>query len=136
MFYEVTSRNNIVTEQGEEKTVTQKFIVENAELCAEAENRMLEEYNGASECVCIRQSPIKEFVNERTSEDQDIYLATLEAVYLEEKSGKEKTTRYVVALFHTSTESATTAIRNYLKAGIEDLRLVAIKKTKIVDLLR
>jgi hypothetical protein len=75
-----------------------------------------------------------EFVNKRDNDEQEIYLSEVESIFLDE-DGEEKSTKYVVGLFATSVEEATNMMKEYMKQGIQDMRLVSVKRTKIADLL-
>lgn len=135
MFYEVISKRIIIDAKGNDKEIAEKFIIDNCELCQEAEKVMLLEYNGENRCTSIKESNLREFVNERQDDDQAIFLATLEDVFVTD-DGDEKATRYVVGLFANTVEEATKIMIEYMKQGLNNLSLVSIKKTKIVDLLK
>lgn len=135
MFYEVISKRIIIDAKGNDKEIAEKFIIDNCELCQEAEKVMLLEYNGENRCTSIKESNLREFVNKRQDDDQAIFLATLEDVFVTD-DGDEKATRYVVGLFANTVEEATKIMIEYMKQGLSNLSLVSIKKTKIVDLLK
>ena len=135
MFYEVISKRFVTDAKGNDKEVAEKFIVDNCEFCSEAEKIMLLEYNGENRCTSIKESNLREFVNERQDDDQAIFLATLEDVFVTDE-GDEKATRYVVGLFANTVEEATKIMIEYMRQGMGNLSLVSIKKTKIVDLLK
>ena len=134
MFYEAVSRRTIKDKNGNDKKVNEKFIVNNCELCAEVEQKMLEEYNGENDVTLIKESNLMEFVNERTDDEQFVFLSKLENTFVGE-DGEEKVTTYSVALFAKDMEEAHNIMKNYSKQGLDDLKIVSIKKTKIVDLI-
>ena len=134
MFYEISSRRVVIDRKGNDKSLTEHFIVDGVELFAEAEQKGLELYNGENDIVAIKRSNLKEFVNKRSSDDEKIYLATIETSYIDD-GGNELSSKYVVALFATTTQSAMVIALNYLKGGLEDMTLVGIKKSKFVDLI-
>ena len=134
MFYEAVSRRTIKDKNGNDKKVNEKFIVNNCELCAEVEQKMLEEYNGENDVTLIKESNLMEFVNERTDDEQFVFLSKLENTFVGE-DGEEKVTTYSVALFAKDMEEAHDIMKNYSKQGLDDLKIVSIKKTKIVDLI-
>lgn len=135
MFYEVISKRIIIDAKGNDKEIAEKFIIDNCELCQEAEKVMLLEYNGENRCTSIKESNLREFVNERQDDDQAIFLATLEDVFVTD-DGDEKATRYVVGLFANTVEEATKIMIEYMKQGLSNLQIIAIKKTKIIELLK
>lgn len=134
MFYEAVSRRTIKDKNGNDKRVSEKFLVNNCELCAEVEQKMLEEYNSENDVTLIKESNLMEFVNERTDDEQFVFLSKLENTFVGE-DGEDKVTTYSVALFAKDMEEAHDIMKNYSKQGMDDLKIVSIKKTKIVDLI-
>ena len=134
MFFEAVSRRTIKDKNGNDKKVNEKFIVNNCELCAEVEQKVLEEYNGENDVTLVKESNLMEFVNERTDDEQFVFLSKLENTFVGE-DGEEKVTTYSVALFAKDMEEAHDIMKNYSEQGLDDLKIVSIKKTKIVDLI-
>ena len=135
MFYEVSNKITVVDKRGNDKQIVEKILVENINLFSEAELKAIERYNNENEVVAIKQLPkLMEFVNTRESEDQAIYAATIESVFIDDDNN-EKTTRYIVGIFALSLENATNITIEYMRGGMTDLSLVSIKKTKIVEVI-
>ena len=135
MFYEAVSRRIVRDKNGNDKKVNEKFIVNNCELCSEVERKLLEEYNGENDVTLIKESNLMEFVNERADDEQFVFLSKLESTFVG-VDGEEKVTTYSVALFANDMEEAHNIMNNYSKQGLDDLKIVSIKKTKIVDLIK
>lgn len=135
MFYEVTSKRTIVDLKGNDREISEKFLFENLEFFAEAEQKMYLHFNNENTVVAIKQSKLMEFVNNRADDEQSIYYATIESIFVDENTGEEKATKYVVGLFAKSIDEANRIANQYMSQGLADLVLVGIKKTKIVDLL-
>ena len=134
MIFETSIKTTIVDKNGNDKKVNEKFIVNNCELCSEVERKLLEEYNGENDVTLIKESNLMEFVNERAADEQFVFLSKLENTFVGE-DGEEKVTTYSVALFANDMEEAHNIMKNYSKQGLDDLKIVSIKKTKIVDLI-
>lgn len=135
MFFELALKVNRINEKGDAKEVTERYITnEKCMLFAEAEQRGLNLYNNDCEVVAIKISNIKEFVNERTENDQNIYFAQLEDTFVDD-NGNEKKSKYSVALFATSVKEATNMTLEYAKQGLADLSLVSVKKTSLLDII-
>ena len=134
MFYEAVSRRIVRDKNGNDKKVNEKFIVNNCELCSEVERKLLEEYNGENDVTLIKESNLMEFVNERADDEQFVFLSKLENTFVGEDC-EEKVTTYSVALFANDMEEAHNIMKNYSKQGLDDLKIVSIKKAKIVDLI-
>lgn len=135
MFFEVVSKRIVQDTKGNDREISEKFIFENLEFFAEAEQKMYEFYNNENSVVAIKQCKIMEFVNKRQDDEQAIYYATIESIFVDENTGEEKATKYVVGLFAKSIDEANRIANEYMRQGLADLVLVGIKKTKIVDLL-
>ena len=136
MYFEVTSKRVVVDPKGNDKEISERFIVKDVELFGEAEMNTLQEFNGENDVVAIKQSKIREFVNEKNEEqDENIYLATIVSVFVDESNGNERETKYVVGLWATSTENATKIAVEYMEQGLGDLVLVGIKRTNFVDII-
>ena len=135
MFYEVSNKITIADKKGNDKQIVEKILVENIVLFSEAELKANVWYDNDNEVVAIKQLPkLMEFVNKRESEDQAIYAATIESVFIDDDDN-EKTTRYIVGIFALSLENATKIALEYMQSGMTDLSLVSIKKTKIVEVI-
>ena len=134
MFYEVTCTRTQINERGNDKEVKERFIVENAVFFAEAECKVLDYYNSQCEVVAIKQSNIKEFVNEDNGENNEIYLSTIVTLFVDD-NGNEKEQKYVVGVFANSIEDATNKTNYYMKQGLDDFFLVGVKKTNFETIL-
>ena len=135
MFYEVSNKITVVDKKGNDKQIVEKILVENINLFSEADLKAIQWYNNENEVVAIKQLPkLMEFVNKRESEDQAIYAATIESIFIDDDNN-EKNTRYVVGIFALSLEDATNIAIEYMRGGMTDLSLVSIKKTKIVEVI-
>lgn len=133
MFYEGTIKVTKMDEKGNDKEVKESFIVENAELFGEVEQRLLELYNGECEVIAIKRANIMEIVNQ-PYEDSKIFKAKLISIFVDDK-GKEKETSYYVLLFAKDAEQAISIMKDYVKSGLQDLEIKAIVETKFLEVL-
>lgn len=138
MFQEVTVEYNKVLDNGKEKTVKEQYITDNVTLCSESENRMMELFNNECEVVSIKRSSIKEFVNEAHEEravEDLIYKAKLTSIFVKD-DGSEKETHYTIAIWAADLNEANNILKEYVKQGMQDLRIDGINKTKFIDLIK
>jgi len=135
MFYEVNSVVTRMNQDGFDKEYKEKFFIENCEFFAEAEVKMLEYYNNENSVTAIKQSKVREFVNQRSNDDEHIYIATIEDIFIDEDSGEEKRTKYEVGLFAKNVNDATRLTNEYLRQGMNDFELVKVSKTKFLDII-
>lgn len=133
MYYEVTLKVTKQDNKGNDKDVKENFLIENAELWQEVENRALELYNGEADIVAMKRSSVIEVVNEK-KEDTPIFKAKLISTYVDEK-GKEKEKSWVVALFAADMNEANKKMQEYIKQGMEDLTLREIKQTNLLEII-
>ena len=134
MIFEIAIQRIVIDKRGNDKSVLERYYVENVELFGEAEMKGLELYSNNADVVAIKISPILEFVNRRTSDEQFLFNATLESVFTDENE-VEKTMRYRVALFAKDIQEATNIVLDYQKGNTEDMTLIGIRKTKFIDIL-
>ena len=134
MFFEIAIQRIVLDKKGNDKSVLERYFVENCELFGEAELKGLELYVNNADVIAVKISSIVEFVNRRTNDEQAIYVATLENVFVDEND-VEKTTRYKVALFAKNIQDATNITLEYMKGGVEYMNLIGMKRTKFIDIL-
>ena len=134
MIFEITIQRIVIDKRGNDKSVLERYYVENVELFGEAEMKGLELYANNADVVAIKISPILEFINRRISDEQFLFNAVLESVFIDENE-VEKTMRYRVALFAKNIQEATNIVLNYQKGNTEDMTLIGIRKTKFIDIL-
>ena len=138
MFYEVQTRHSEIDAKGANKEVVEKYIVEGCELFADAEYKSIENItpfsNGVCDVTAMKQSKIREFINAQEDAEQGIYVATVADVFVD-GNGKEKEIKYVVAIWARSVGEANELVGEYLKQGMEDFRIIGVKRTKFVDLI-
>ena len=133
MLYEVSSRRVVIDKKGNDRYLTEHFLVKDKELFADAEVAVMELYNGENDVVAIKRSSILDVINKRTDDEQLIYLATFEQVELID--GVEKSSKYKAILFSDSWENANSIALDNAKANMIDTALVGIKKSKFTDLI-
>ena len=135
MYFEVTSRRNVIDSKGNDKTIAEKYLVENCQLCSEAEYKVTEYLNGENDVVAVKQVNIKEFVNESTNDDDSIFIAVIESETVDE-NGEIAASKHTVGLYDTTLEKATTRLIEYMKQGLEDMKIILLKKTKLLGVLK
>lgn len=139
MFYHVKVQFSSVKEYGATIKEKHEVLVDNCELFAEAEKKALDEFiyagTGDVEVTNMKRSNIMEFANSpQGGDDENIYTATIVSIFVED-SGKEKETKYHVGVFAKSVNEATSIVQQYMKMGLQDMRLVSVKETKIESVL-
>lgn len=132
MFYELKLKVKQLADNGEEKEVIERYITD-VELFAEAEAKGMEQYNGECDVFAISQSKIIEIVNKK-EDDKPFFKATIIKEYTDD-AGNDKEMKYPVLVCAKDITEANKMMQDYMRQGLEDMRLDAIQKTKIIDIL-
>lgn len=134
MIYEVTIQYSKIDQKGNEKSIKEKYLVENIDFHAEAENKLYQEMQGLNDLdvVAVKRSKIREFVNARQNDDDRIFVADVADIRTND-DGEEVQLIYKVAVFAMNFDAAKSALATYLQQGF-DMELVGLKCTKFIDL--
>lgn len=140
MFYHIKLNYESLNEQGENVNKNEEYLVKDCDLHAEAEQRGYEyasEYQfNEPDITSVKRSNIREFVNELANEEEDIiYDAIIADIYINENTGKEKLLKYHVGVFAKSMSDATKKVYEYMNQGLNDMRFIGVKETKIVEII-
>lgn len=141
MFYHIKVKFDALNESGKQVTKKEEYLVKDCLLHAEAESKgyeyaseyQLENYDVTS----VKRSNIREFINEEPTDgiDWNIYVATIGDIFIDEVSGKEKELKYHVGVYDSSIADATQKVQDYMRQGLNDMRYIAVKETKILGIL-
>lgn len=131
-MYEIKLKVNKENEKGEVKEIIEHYIT-NVELFAEAEAKGLEQYNGVCDVFSITRSKVVEIVNKK-EEGKPFYKATIISISLDE-NGNEKENKYYNLVCAADITEANKLMQEHMRQGLEDMRLDAIQKTRIIDVL-
>lgn len=135
MYYEITVKVRRTTGKGTEKEVTERYITD-CNLFSEAEAEglhLLAEDNLEGDVIAIRRSNVREIVN--GSEDEEFFFrATIADVFVDD-NGKEKELKYNVLVKAGDLAEATSKANEYMRQGLQDMRLDGVVKTKILDVI-
>lgn len=130
MIYEVSSRRIAIDKRGNDKAITEHFLVNDTELFAEAESAVLDIYNGENDVIAVKRSAVSEVINKRTEDEQKIFVANIERSDIE-----GKVTKVSVALFANNITEANKISHDYIAKAVVDETVVEVKKSKFLDLI-
>lgn len=136
MYYEMTTKVTRPKDDGTEREVTERYITDCLTF-EEAERKAMETYaadNASGDVVAVKRSNVREIVNEGEQKEH-YFKATIVDVFVDE-NGKEKELRYYVLIRADDLGEATAKANDYMRQGLQDMRLDGIVKTKILELLR
>ena len=129
-----------ISYENEGKVVKEQYIIENAELFGEVESKLYEDFGNFPNFSVLSiktNNKIREVINEKPVDDDEckIFYATI-CDFFTDDNGKVKEIPYVVVAFAHDMTEAKAAVDQYMRMGLEDMELKAIKETKFVDILR
>ena len=140
MIFETSIKTTIVDNKGNDRVVTSRYIIENAELFGEVESKLYEEFGNETgfEVTTIKISKLREIINECPQGDTEckIYFATIVDKFYDADKDETIETRYTVALHAHDIDEAYKAIDQYMQQGMEDMELVGLKCTKYISVLK
>lgn len=137
MFYEANTKVTRMNENGEEKQVVERYVIQSCETFAEAEERAAKTYaydNTGGEVVAIKRSNLYEIVNENANKEK-YFRAKLGSIFIDENNGKEKMTYYHVLLSADNMDEAQKIMKEYMNQGMSDFILLEVKETKYDDVI-
>ena len=138
MIFETAIKTTVIDNKGNDKVITSRYIIENAELFGEVESKLYEEFGNETgfEVSAIKISKLREIINEAPQGDEcKIYFATIVDRFYDADKDETTETQYVVALHAHDINEAHKAIDQYMKQGMEDMELVGLKCTKYLMVL-
>lgn len=139
MIFETSIKTTVVDKNGNDKVVTSRYIIGNAELFGEAESKLYEEFGNETgfEVASIKISKLKEIINEAPQGETEckIYFATIIDRFYDADKDETTENQYTVALHAHDINEAHKAIDQYMKQGMEDMELVGLKCTKYLEVL-
>lgn len=130
MYYELTLKHD---DEQTGKTATERYIIKDCNLFAEAECKGMELYNGECDVTAIRRSLIREFIND-SSKGESIFYATIVDVFTKD-DGSEKELVYKVAVWANDIADAQKTTKEYMEQGLNDMKLKGINQTKFIDVV-
>ena len=128
-----------VSYENEGKVSKEQYIIENAELFGEVESKLYEEFGNFPNFGVLSiktNNKIREVINEKPTDDDEckIFYATI-CDFFTDDNGNVKEIPYVVVAFAHDMTEAKAAIDQYMRQGLENMELKAIKETKFINVL-
>lgn len=135
MYFEIKIKCTKTFEDGRVKPTVEKLFT-SAISFAEAEHRAYFYAGQLSltdvELKSVRIVPFYDFIRP-TTEDGPFYIATLEVLTLDEKTGREKKCKKKVLVQATDRGKAEEQLKEVMGSTLLDWRLVGLTETDIVD---
>lgn len=136
MIYEATTTHIVIDDNGNDKLVKGNYIIDYVETFSDVEQLLfntLEPSHSNFDVTAIKRSKLREVIDKREDADESIFVADIADTQTND-DGEELEIVYKIALHADNIDSAYAKLKEYLKQGYS-MTIVAIKKTKIVDVL-
>lgn len=135
MIYESKVSFTTIDNNGNDKQIKQRYIVENAETFADAEEQTYAFCEGetALDVTDIKRSKLKEILNTRQKQDDAIFIADVADIQYDD-DGNEVELVYKLALFAQNLDDAYAKLKEHLKQGYSMIA-IGVKKSKIIDVI-
>lgn len=136
MIYEITTSYTTVDNNGNDKVVKEKYLVENVNTFSEAEYLGLEEVGDLEngDVIAIKRSKLREIINKRSNDNEEIYIAEIADIRTND-DGEQVELTYKVACFAVNFDDAHSKINLYIKQGLDDMVARGIKHTKFLGVI-
>lgn len=138
MIFESSIQTSSIDKKGNLCSEKRSFLHENKELFSEVEQTLYKEFETEPdfEVLTIKKSKLREIVNQRTSEDDFIYIATISDKFYNDENDKFSEIMYKVAIFASDIDKAIGITKNYMRQGLHEMELVELKCSRFVDLIK
>lgn len=135
-FYLCSLKYQKVMENGKEKKVTEKYLID-ALSVTEAETRLVEEMTpfirGEFEVKAVTGTKYEEVLTSNYSEDDKWWKCKVSFITIDEKSGKEKRTTYAYLVEAKDLEQAASYLRAGLNGLVSDYIIESVSYSKIEE---
>lgn len=135
-YYQTTARVDRITENGEQKKVSEKYLVD-ALTCFEAIELTTAELhsttNGKLEITEVKKTAISETFG--NLEAEKFFVARVNFIQLDEKSGKEKKTQYQWFIGADEYDTAKTVLTEEIKKSMADIEIAGLVESPIIGFI-
>lgn len=130
-FYEVAVKFTVLDVKGNEKPVTEKYLVVSTTF-SDAESRLIDK----GDVIRIRRTNIYHNLYLDTSEQGFVYIVTLKVIAEDEKTGKDITRKYNIAVETFEMEDAKIVAKSCAISELNNIKLREVESIKRTDILR
>lgn len=135
-YFEVGVRYQKITEDGQNKVVTEKFLLD-AVSFTEAEKRIIEEMQQYSNLyisvISEKITNISEVVTTEDAAADKFYKVKMNIITVDENSGRARKTPQTIIIQAASVDDARKRFDSYIKGWLTDVTLEAVSETKYMD---
>lgn len=136
MWYTIKTRHTITAEGGEDKVVTDLFLVEALSIfeAYDTYTQHIEPYLIDAETLAISKYDVQEVINSNTDADK-WYRYDLRMITIDERTGKKRKQPYAMLINANNTYDARTIYNKVMSKSVVDYEIKKIAETKIVEVI-
>lgn len=136
MWYTIKTRHTITAEGGENKVVTDLFLVEALSIfeAYDTYTQHTEPYLTEAETLAISKYDVQVVINSNTITDK-WYRYDLRMITIDERTGKERKQPYAMLINANNTDDARTIYNKVMSKSVVDYEIKKIAETKIVEVI-
>lgn len=136
MWYTIKTRHTITAEGGEDKVVTDLFLVEALSIfeAYDTYTQHTEPYLTEAETLAISKYDVQEVVNSNAVTDK-WYRYDLRMITIDERTGKERKQPYAMLINANNKDDARTVYNKVMSKSVVDYEIKKIAETKIVEVI-
>lgn len=135
-YYQTTARVDRITEKGEQKKISEKFLVD-ALTCLEAIERTTAELHSTSsgdfEITEVKKMPIAEALG--NLEAEKFFLAKINLITVDERTAKEKKTTVQWFVGADDYDIAKAEVTDEIKKSMADIEIAGLVESPIVGFI-
>lgn len=135
-YYQTTARVDCITEKGEQKKISEKFLVD-ALTCLEAIERTTAELHSTSsgdfEITEVKKTPIVEALG--NLEAEKFFLAKINLITVDERTAKEKKTTVQWFVGANDYDIAKAEVTDEIKKSMADIEIAGLVESLIVGFI-
>lgn len=134
-YYQTTARVDRIMENGEQKNVSEKYLVD-AMTCFEAIELTTSEIQNTTsefEITEVKKTPIAETFG--NMEADKFFFARVNFIQLDEKSGKEKKSRSLWLIGADEYDTAKAVLTDVINKFVEDIEIAGLVESPIVGFI-
>lgn len=135
-YYQTTARVDCITEKGEQKKISEKFLVD-ALTCLEAIERTTAELhsttNGEFEITEVKKTAIAEVLG--NLEAEKFFLAKINLITVDERTAKEKKTTVQWFVGADDYDIAKAEVTDEIKKSMADIEIAGLVESPIVGFI-
>lgn len=135
-YYQTTARVDCITEKGEQKKISEKYLVD-ALTCLEAIERTTAELHSTSsgdfEITEVKKTPIAEALG--NLEAEKFFLAKINLITVDERTAKEKKTTVQWFVGADDYDIAKAEVTDEIKKSMADIEIAGLVESLIVGFI-